>query len=60
MGKDDDDEELTEEYARSAAQITVVTFLDKRFFQGHALVKNWHQTSGKLALEHMSTGRVLW
>ena len=29
VGKDDDDEELTEEYARSAAQITVVTFLHK-------------------------------
>ena len=61
VGKDDDDEELTEEYARNEAQITVVTFLHKRVFQDsdHALVKNWHKTSEGLALEHMSRGRVL-
>ena len=59
-GKDDDDEELTEEHARSAAQITVVTFLHTRVFQGYALVKNWHQANEKPALEHMSRGRVLW
>ena len=40
MGKDDNDEELTEKYARSAAQITVVTFLHKRVFQGYVMVKN--------------------
>ena len=40
VGKDGDDEKLTEEYARGEAQITVVTFLHKRVFQDHALVKN--------------------
>ena len=58
MGKDDNDVEPTEEYARSAAQITVVTFFYNRVFQEHALVKNWHQASEKTALEHMSRGRV--
>ena len=60
VGKDDNDVALIEEYARSAAQITVVTFLHKRVFQGQVLVKNWHQTSENLALEHMSRGCVLW
>ena len=57
VGKDDDDEELTEEYARNEAQITVVTFLHKRVFQDHALVKNWHKASEGPALEDMSRGR---
>ena len=60
MVKDDDDEELTEEYARRAAQITVVTFLHKRVFQGYAMVKNWHQASENPALEHISRGHVQW
>ena len=59
VGKDDDNEELTEEYAHSAAQITVVTFLHKRVFEGHTLIKNRRQHSETPALEHMSRGRVL-
>jgi len=42
VGNDENDMTLTEEYARSKVQVTVVKFLHKRVFQSSALVRTWH------------------
>ena len=60
VGNDKNDRALTEEYARSTAQITVVTFLHKRVFQTNALVRTWYKHRDMSALEHMAQGRVPW
>jgi len=43
VGNDKNNRTLTEEYARSEAQITVFTFLHKRVFQANALARTWHK-----------------
>jgi len=58
--KHENDRTLTEEYARSNAQITIVTFLHKRVLQTNALVRTWCNPRDMSALEHMTQGRVLW
>ena len=60
VGNDENDRTLTEEYARSKAQITVVTFLHKRVFQTNALVRTWYKLRDMSALERMAQNRVLW
>jgi len=57
---DENDRTLIEEYTRSKAQITVVTFLHKRVFQTNALVRTCYKPRDMSALEHMAQGRVLW
>ena len=59
VGNDESDRTLTEKYARSKAQITVVTFLHKRIFQTNTLVCTWHKPRDVSALKHMAQGRVL-
>jgi len=60
VGNDKNDRMLNEEYARSKAQIAVVTFLHKRLFQTTALVCTCHKPRDMSALEHMAKCRVLW
>ena len=60
VGNDENDRRLTEENARSKAQITLVTFQHKHFFQANALLGNYHKSRDMSALEHMAQGRVLW
>jgi len=60
VGNDENDRTPTEEYERSKARITAVTFLQKRVFQTNALVRTWHNPRDISALEHMAQGRVLW
>jgi len=59
VGNDDNDRTLTEEYARSKAQITVVTFIHKRVLQTNALVPTWYKPLVMSALEHMAQDCVL-
>jgi len=59
VGNDENERTLTEEYARSKAQITVITFLHKRVFQTNAPVRTWYKPRNMSALEHMAQGRVL-
>ena len=43
VGNDENDRKLTEKYARSKAQITLVTFHHKRVFQTNTLVRTWYK-----------------
>jgi len=60
VGNDENDRTLVEEYARNKAQITLVTFLQKRVFQTNALARTSYRPCDMSALEHMVQGRVLW
>jgi len=60
VGNDENEQTEIEEYARSKAQISVVTFLHERVFQTNALVRTWHKPRDMAALEHTVQGSVLW
>jgi len=59
VGNNKNDRMLIEEYALSKAQITLVIYLRKRFFQANALVRTWQNPHEMSALEHMAQGHVL-
>jgi len=54
VGNNENEKTLTEEYACSKAQVTVVTFLHKRVFQTNALVCTRHKPRDMSALEHIA------
>ena len=60
VGNDENEQTEIEEYARSKAQITVVTFIHKRVLQTNALVPTWYKPLVMSALEHMAQDCVLW
>jgi len=60
VGNDENNRTLAEEYARSKAQITIVTFLHKQVFQTNALARTRYKPRDISAFKHLAQGRVLW
>jgi len=56
----DGDQVASVGYNDGRAHITVGTFLHQRVFRLKALVVIWQKLRGKMAMEHMAHGRLLW